>query len=296
MAKSKAEILANISTELSDNNAGLISARDVRHNMEDTINSINGIVSSGDHNVAYPFVNNVRVSSDNGNGMFVTESGITFDNGLPNAGSQYEPYPGAGAILHNTLGGLTTGDPHLQYLPVDGSRGMEANLMMTDYWIGSSGTINRGIKFQYEVDSDAKRVEQVLVSGQLIFEDSSRISTGNATAKAWVNFDASTGSPSINSSHNISSITDLAVGKFQINFTSGVLSDNNYSAIGNSNARDSADDNTDFDRNTVGLVVRQGDDAVTLRNLSYSVLNELGAYVDAKVNDLVVFGLGKGVG
>ena len=58
------ELIANISSELADNNAGLISAYDVRHNMEDMAFFINKIVSSGDHDVQYPFYNPVRASKE----------------------------------------------------------------------------------------------------------------------------------------------------------------------------------------------------------------------------------------
>ena len=46
--KSSGDLLASIAADLSDNNAGLISAEDVRHNMADTARSINQIVASGD--------------------------------------------------------------------------------------------------------------------------------------------------------------------------------------------------------------------------------------------------------
>jgi hypothetical protein len=49
-------------------------------------------------------------------------------------------------------------------------------------------------------------------------------------AKAWVNFNASSGTPSIRSSYNLSSITDEGVGKFTLNFSSS-LTDANYSVV-----------------------------------------------------------------
>jgi len=52
--KSKAQLITNIQTELADNNAGLISAYDIRHNMEDIVDSINQIVASGDFNATTP--------------------------------------------------------------------------------------------------------------------------------------------------------------------------------------------------------------------------------------------------
>ncbi len=47
--------------------------------------------------------------------------------------------------------------------------------------------------------------------------------------RAWVNFDASSGTPSIRGSGNVSSITDNGVGDFTINFTNS-MPDANYSA------------------------------------------------------------------
>ena len=47
--------------------------------------------------------------------------------------------------------------------------------------------------------------------------------------RAWVNFDASSGTPSIRGSGNVSSITDNGVGDFTINFTNA-MPDVNYSA------------------------------------------------------------------
>ena len=49
-------------------------------------------------------------------------------------------------------------------------------------------------------------------------------------ARAWVNFNASSGTPTIRSSGNVSSLTDEALGKFTINFST-VLPDANYSVI-----------------------------------------------------------------
>ena len=49
--------------------------------------------------------------------------------------------------------------------------------------------------------------------------------------RAWVNFNASSGTPSIRASHNVSSITDHGVGKFTLNFTNA-LADTNYSVVG----------------------------------------------------------------
>ena len=113
--KSKSDLLASIAGDIADNNAGLISAEDVRTNMADTVASINGIVASGDTAGVDSFVNNVKITkstSDGTTGKLIVGSGVEFPDGL-----QTVAYPGEAGITHNNLGGLTTGDPHVQYLP-----------------------------------------------------------------------------------------------------------------------------------------------------------------------------------
>ena len=57
----------------------------------------------------------------------------------------------------------------------------------------------------------------------------------NGTAKAWVNFNG-TGTPAIRNSHNVSSITDVSVGKQKTNFTNQMANDQ-YSVSGTANWR-----------------------------------------------------------
>lgn len=289
--RKKSEIKTSIASELSDNNAGLISAYDVRHNMEDIVDSINSIVGSGDHENAHPFVYNVKASMALGNGKFIAESGVSFPNDPDGPGLQVHHYPGETGVDHSKLSNLTTGDPHTQYLPVDGSRPMEGHMKMGSNWISASGGANKGIKFTYHTDRDDVHIGN---SGDLVFWDNSRFNTGKAAAKSWLSFDASTGTPTISGHYNVSSITDVGVGKFRVNFVHDVLGGNDYAAIGNSNARSTSASEEDFDRHTVGIVARSGS-YDSQRYLSFQVLNELGNYVDAARNDLVVFGLGSGV-
>ena len=110
-------------------------------------------------------------------------------------------------------------------------------------------------------------------------------------------FDGNNGSaPIIRESYNIHSLTDNGVGKYIITFVSGVLGDNNYAAFGTSNATTASGSKEDFDNNTVGLVLRDGNDTATLRTISYVIRKEAdNSYVDGHINDLVVFGLGSGV-
>jgi hypothetical protein len=295
--KSKQDLLNTIGNELADNNAGLISAYDVRHNLEDIVDSINQIVASGDFNATNPFSANVRAKIvANAGGMFVAESGINFPNG---GGTQYVPYPGAGGIVHNTLSGLTAGDPHTQYMPLTGARVMSNNLGTGSVWINSSGNSqvsssnNRGIKFQYV----SSTVENIIVGSgsKLTFnKDGSTFDTANGVAKAWINFDSSVSPPVVKSSYNIHTLEKVATGKFKIYFSSGVLLNNNYVAIGSSNARSSADNGDDFDNNDVGTFYRTGDDASALRSVSFHVKDKAGVFFDAEVNNLVVFGFNVG--
>ena len=299
--KQKDALKTHIEADLSDNNAGLISAEDVRHNLIDTVDSINYIVASGDTENKYKFVYNVKASDQNGAGvygLFIAESGVSFPNSSDTT-PQIHPYPGAGGIQHNDLAGLTTADPHTQYFPIDGSRPMEGDAPMASYWIGASGNTNHGLKFVHRYADDpagtiARNDIHVGNSGDFVFNDNSRFNSAQGVAKAWLSFDASAGSPVVSGSYNVSSITDVDTGKFKIYFKHDVLGGNDYAVVGNSNARSTRGSIEDFDRNTVGMVARSGD-IDTTRYLSYCVLNENGAFVDAARNDLVVFGLGSGV-
>jgi hypothetical protein len=287
--KTKTALINSIESVLANNNAGSISAEDVRTSIADTANSINVIVASGDHNLEFPFYNHVRASNSKGGGLFIAESGVFFPNATGES-LQTVPYPGATGIQHNQLAGRnSSNDAHTQYLSVDGTRPMEGNLPMASNWVGASGLNNRGLGFTYTAKGDDIRVG---TSGNFVFGDNSRFSSGRAVAKAWINFDGSgTGSygvPVVRAFHNIDSIQYLDEGKYKITVSSGVLKDVNFVAIGNSNSRTTASGQADFDRNTVGLterVISAGKASVT-----YLVLNEAGRYVDAEINDLVIFG------
>ena len=160
---SKDQLKTNIQSELADNNAGAISAYDVRHNMEDIVDSINQIVASGDFDTTTPFTgSDVRAKIKNGQyGAFIAESGVIF----PFGGRQLEAYPGPASINHNQLSNLTTGDPHPQYLPLNGVRIATNNIGFGSNWINSSGNAqitssnNRGIKFQY-IDNNVENSER----------------------------------------------------------------------------------------------------------------------------------------
>jgi len=62
-----------------------------------------------------------------------------------------------------------------------------------------------------------------------VFQDSTGTEIGTL-ARAWVNFSAGTGTPTIRASFNVSSITDGGVGTFTINFTTAMI-DTNYCVL-----------------------------------------------------------------
>ena len=306
-------ILTSIGQDLADNNAGLISAEDVRHNMEDTVASIPNIVSLSDTENTYYFRNNVKVSGDGSVSRFITEAGIQF----PNSPVEYteltdniqiEPYPGSGKLDHNLLTNRSgvSNDCHPQYLLEAGgpTGGMRGNLRMRQgaggtaesYWIGPSGLDDEGIQFSYD-----GVVPIVSVSGRFVYPDGSTAQdvngsgTAKGIAKAWCNFDASgtpTALPVVRSSYNIDSVERVEKGVIKITFASGTFADNNYVAIGNSNANTGSGTFDTFDINSVGLMLREGDDANTLRSIHYVIRSDDNDKVDAKLNDFVAYGLG----
>ena len=292
--QSSGDLLASIAADLSDNNAGLISAEDVRSNMANTVRSINQIVASGDTNSKWPFVHDVKAKVDSAagtGGTFIAESGIIFPNSPISTERQVEPFLGIGNLNHNALANLTAGDEHTQYLNLDGNRAMAGNLALSTYWVGSEGT-NQGLKFTPTASGD-----DITVSGTFEFQkDQSRMDSAHGVAKAWMNFDASgVGNvPVVRSYHNINKLERLDQGKFKITFNSGVFLDNEYVAIGNSNSTTAAGSQEDFDLNTVGLVMRAGDDGTALRTVTYVIRNDHGVYVDGEVNDFVAYGYGPG--
>lgn len=305
------ELITSIQTDLADNNAGLISAFDVRHNMEDIAFSINKIVASGETEVEFPFFNAVKISKADSvsptagasNGDLIVESGIFFPNAddvTKRAKRQTEPWLGDTGINHDNLQNLGN-DTHLQYynrLGVAAGRGnaLLGNMATDQYWINSSGI--PGVGFQFVQTNGGATEQDINVSGHMRFmRDNSIIpNTAKGVAKAWCNFDASgVGNvPVIRSWYNIESIERLDQGKLKITFTSGVFDSNSYVAVGTSNATTASGSQEDFTVNTVGLVLREGndgpDDGTTKRTLTYTIRNENGDYVDSQICDLIVYG------
>jgi len=298
--QSSGDLLASIAADLSDNNAGLISAADVRSNMADTVRSINQIVASGDTDGKWPFTQDVRAEVDSvagTGGTFIAESGITFPKSPISTERQVEPFLGIGNLNHNALANLTAADPHTQYVSISGfeaGRVMTGNLGMgggaSASWIGASGDAT-GLQFT----KNAAGTDDISVSGEFVFkEDNSRMNSAHGVAKAWMNWSAIGGNITVKSYHNIDAITAVDSGVFQVTFTSGTFLNNNYTAIGVSNGLASTGTYDAMQPNSVGLTLRDGDDSASLRSMHFKVEQDDGDAVFAGHNDLVVYGYNPG--
>jgi hypothetical protein len=305
MERTSQELVNNITSDLADNNAGDISAGDVRENMRDIVDSILKVVSE-ELGPSKPFVNNIVIGDANSESVatLTLNSGVYFSDNT----FQHTAYPGPGLISHNDLADLDTGDPHSIYLPSDGSRALTGSLEVQQ-WLNSNGTNSRGIKFTQ--DSEGNETMRVANNTTVKFDvDNSNMSTAKGVALAWLNFGASGVDQTVTvySAYNINAIEREGSGeegKFKITFKPGTLDSSNFVAVGSSNGRNANSDGADFSINTVGLAERGGTGSiidphyVTFYVLSADRLSDAAddtpGFVDAPVNDLVVYGLGSGV-
>lgn len=308
-ARTIEQLLESISRDLADNNAGLIGAQEVRENLLAVAASIPYIVASGEWDTAgKQFISNVHLRKDaegTSGGILIVESGIQFNNEIANGELQVHAYPGPGGIDHSDLDNLSE-DVHPQYVNVDGRRSMTGSLGMEDNWIRASGSNyssdSHGIQFEW-VNADSE-IMHVGSDTSINFDvDNSVMSTARSTAQAWMSFssdpvgnDENTNC-TIYASYNISRIErlrddqgNLTNGKFRIYFKPGLFdSPDSYIALGSSTGRTGTTEGSDFDRVTVGIVDRDAN------SLTFYVLAQDGSYVNADVNDLIVFGNPSGV-
>ena len=96
-----------------------------------------------------------------------------------------------------------------------------------------SAAIQAVAEGDHSSSSNATRLEFMTGSSEAATQKLQITSDGRGlsqfTAKAWANFDG-TGTPSIDDSHNVASLTDTATGHMTVNFTNN-LANANYSAI-----------------------------------------------------------------
>lgn len=315
-------ILENIRTRIADNNSGDISAADIRENMVDIADSILYNVSIADWTVDYPFKNDIllQVNTDpeqdnvERGGTLTVESGIYFKTSdaqeLGLTGSelfQTVPYPGPGEISHQQLKDLEVGNPHPQYLPFSGGN-MVGPIGMGGYtsggfeqlpnWISSQGIYQANKTLGIYFENKQANIEHVhLGSGTLLEFDSdhSIMKSAVGLAHAYIRFDATQGQAegediTVLSSYNIQQIKRIDQGKFEIYFKSNAVFDHsNYVVVAHSNGTGDDGSIEDMDLVNAASVARSGD------VFSLVVQNDAGQYVDAKVNDIVVYGIPSGV-
>jgi len=101
------------------------------------------------------------------------------------------------------------------------------------------------------------------------------------TAKAWVNFNG-TGTVAINDSHNVSSITDVATGKFTIVMTNA-LGNTLYAPVGSSSGVVGVLDNTNVTMSDEG-------NRTTTQFKAYTRRSDNNTYADTASVTIVVFG------
>ena len=319
--KKASDLKSTISSELADNNAGQISAYDVRHNLEDMVDSIVPIAASGDYQT-YPFDNNAV----NFNYLVVAKSGVKFDNAFNTADPnhqkiQTEPYLGVTGIRHNQLGGIDAGDFHSQYVSRSGCRTMTGNLGMGTEFINSSGSaialsattiydqcglsfshtkIQQGGKGAPDGNGTTRREIVHLGSGRyqgeadsstiLQFDlDKSKMDSAKSTASAWVNFDGTSGNLAARSSYNITALEASGNGTYKVYLKDGLFDNGNYCVVTHANGTGGSASARDMDVVTAAAVVRNKD------YFTIAIQNDAGTYIDCKIVDAVVYGVESGV-
>ena len=107
--------------------------------------------------------------------------------------------------------------------------------------------------------------------------------TKQSAAKAWVNINGSSGTPTSRDSFNVSSITDYSTGRYAPVLTSA-MSDANYSACGNTNA------NTGDTFSNPAQLIIAANNVVTTTTNTFEMTNYNTTYSDSKYCFGHVFG------
>jgi len=102
----------------------------------------------------------------------------------------------------------------------------------------------------------------------------------NGSAKAWVNFDG-TGTVAIRESFNVASITDLATGRYEINFTNA-FEDTNYVCLGTNNLNTTSGGSGNYNRMVVS-------NPATTSKAYYNTFTTSGTLADVNVNQAAFF-------
>lgn len=120
------------------------------------------------------------------------------------------------------------------------------------------------------------KVKTTTIADELDTESTAVTNVINGSAKAWVNFNG-IGTVAIRRGFNVSSITDIAVGQFTLNFTTA-MADGNYAVVIGSDAQVA---------NTLGNRVVS---TLLTTTTDVRVLHlESGAYRDPSIMNVVIF-------
>jgi hypothetical protein len=307
-----------IVTDLADNNAGQISAQDVRQNMVDLADCIVPHAASGDY-ATYPF-NNGAVNFNN---LIVAKSGVKFDNAF-NTGLeahqkiQTEPFLGVTGINHNQLSSITVGDYHSQYVSRSGCRLLTGNLGTGAEFINSSGAAiglpdgvtmydHCGLSFSHTKVTQGGKAggptnREIVHLGSGMYQgeansstilqfdiDQSKMDSAKSTALAWVNFDGTSGNLAARSSYNITALEASGNGTYKIYFKDKLFDNTNYVAVAHANGTAGNASARDMDIVNAAIVTRTQD------YLTVAVQNDANVYIDCKLVDVVVYGVQSGV-
>ena len=306
-------IKSRINDLLPDNNSGRISAADIRVNLEDIVDSILENVSSGDFSTAGdPFQENLRLQKNLDptddtvrGGVLIVDSGIQFGS----SDLQTVPYPGPDSIDHSQLTNLSVGNPHPQYVQASGdvmtgALGMGGYIQfggsesdkITANRISSRGPLESeplGIYFD-RINASTEHVHLGSGSNIEFDRDHSVMTSAIGQAHAFIRFSSSSvDGVAVQSSMGIDTIKRTSAGKYEIRFhankTFYPLDSGNYVVVAHCNGTSDNTSASDMDLVNAAAVVRSGD-VFTL-----AVQNDGSQYVDAKVNDVVVYGVPSGV-
>ena len=304
-------IRSRINDLLPDNNSGRISAADIRVNLEVIVDSIIENVASGDFsNTGDPFQENLRLmrnidpATDTARGgILIVDSGIQFGSASE---LQTVPYPGPESINHQQLTNRLAADAHPQYVAVSGDNmtgplGMGGYTLLDGTVIAANSISSRGpqesepvgIYFEWK-QAGLEHVHLGSGSNLEFDRDNSVMTSAIGQAHAYIRFSSSSSNGvEVQSSMGIDTIKRTSAGKYEIRFEDvkqfDPLDSGNYVVVAHCNGTSDNGSAGDMDLVNAAAVVRSGD-VFTL-----AVQNDGSQYVDAKVNDVVVYGVPSGV-
>jgi len=212
-----------------------------------------------------------RVESDN------KTHALFIDGANGNVGINTTPAAWAGTIAPIQLGNRSA---------VAETDNMSMNLFQNAYFDGSSYKyINTDTALQIQMNGSANDIRfRTAASGSadatISFTERLKITDDGRglsqfTAKAWCNFNG-TGTIAINDSHNVSSLTDVNTGNWNVNLTN---------ALGNANYACVADSDITYTDETTHSHT-ETDQVVKVRHIRHSIEN----YTDKDELHLIVFG------